>query len=184
VVTSGHCLGSAGPWRRHLLEGGSWLLETHRVEPVELTRGFLAPVYRRRDVYEHVKPAKRPVGAQFVPEASMHTTATHAADVVRRAYSAYENHDRDLIEDVIADDYTFSSPPDPHLDRKQYFERCWPNHETITGFRFLKILEHDGEVFVTYELEHTDGSRGRNTEYHVVEGDKIKRTDVYFGPTL
>jgi hypothetical protein len=46
------------------------------------------------------------------------------------------------------------------------------------------MLEHDGEVFVTYVLEKTDGSRSRNTEYFVVEGDKIKSTDVYFGPSL
>ena len=41
-----------------------------------------------------------------------------------------------------------------------------------------------GEVFVTYELEKSDGGRGRNTEYFVVEDRKIKRCDVYFGPSL
>jgi ketosteroid isomerase-like protein len=113
----------------------------------------------------------------------MHTTM-HASQVVRQAFSAYENDDRKLIEDLLSEDFTFSSPPDPQLNREQYFERCWPNHEAIKRFTFLKILEQDGEVFVTYELEKTDGGRGRNTEYHVVEGDKIKRTDVYFGPSL
>ena len=110
--------------------------------------------------------------------------ATRASEVVRKAFSAYEANDRDLVEEVLAEDFTFSSPPDPYLDRAQYFERCWPNSETIKAFRFRKILEENGEVFVTYELEKTDGSRGRNTEFFIVEGDKIKKQDVDFGPSL
>jgi ketosteroid isomerase-like protein len=110
--------------------------------------------------------------------------ATRASEVVRKAFLAYEENDRDLVEEVLAEDFTFSSPPDPYLDRAQYFERCWPNSETIKAFRFRKILEENGEVFVTYELEKTDGSRGRNTEFFIVEGDKIKKQDVYFGPSL
>ena len=39
-------------------------------------------------------------------------------------------------------------------------------------------------MFVTYELEKTDGKRGRNTEYFVVEDGQITRQDVYFGPSL
>jgi hypothetical protein len=85
---------------------------------------------------------------------------------------------------VLADDFTFSSPPDPHLDRAGYFERCWPNSRLIKSFQFRKVIEEDGEVFVTYELEKTDGSRGRNTEFFVVHDGKIKRCDVYFGPSL
>ena len=40
------------------------------------------------------------------------------------AYRAYETSDRALIEGLLADDLTFYSPPDPGIDRKQYFERC------------------------------------------------------------
>jgi ketosteroid isomerase-like protein len=107
-----------------------------------------------------------------------------ATDVVRQVFTAYETGDRNLVEAALSDDFTFSSPPDPHLDRALYFERCWPNNEAIKRFTFRKILERDGEVFVTYELEKSDGSRGRNTEYFVVEDRKIKHCDVYFGPSL
>jgi ketosteroid isomerase-like protein len=111
-------------------------------------------------------------------------TTTKATEIVRRVFSAYERNDRDQAEAVLADDFTFSSPPDPHLDRAGYFERCWPNSKAIKAYRFQKIIEDDGEVFVTYELEKTDGTRGRNTEFFVVEDDKITRCDVYFGPSL
>jgi ketosteroid isomerase-like protein len=109
---------------------------------------------------------------------------TKASDIVRRMFAAYENNDRAQAEAVLADDFTFSSPPDPHLGRAEYFERCWPNSTAIESFRFRKILEDGGNVFVTYELQKIDGSRGRNTEYFVVDGDKIRRCDVYFGPSL
>jgi ketosteroid isomerase-like protein len=105
-------------------------------------------------------------------------------DVVREIFAAFETDDRARAEAVLADDFTFSSPPDPHLDRAGYFERCWPNSGSIRSFRFLTVLERDGEVFVTYELEKADGTRGRNTEFFVVDRGEITRCDVYFGPTL
>ena len=107
-----------------------------------------------------------------------------ASEIVRRAYTAFEQGDRDAIEAVLAEDFTFSSPPDPNLDRAGFFERCWPNHEGIRRYTFIRILEEGGEVFVTYELEKTDGKRGRNAEYFVVEDGQIRRQDVYFGPSL
>ena len=113
-----------------------------------------------------------------------HIQSTPASEIVRRGFAAFEQGDRDAIEAVLAEDFTFSSPPDPHLDRAGFFERCWPNNASIRGFTFTRILEDCGEVFVTYELEKTDGKRGRNTEYFVVEDGLITRQDVYFGPSL
>jgi hypothetical protein len=40
------------------------------------------------------------------------------------------------------------------------------------------------KLYSAYELEKADGSRGRNTEFFVVDGDKVKKCDVYFGPSL
>jgi ketosteroid isomerase-like protein len=110
--------------------------------------------------------------------------STKPSEIVRQVFSAYERNDRELVEAVLAEDFVFSSPPDPHLERAEYFQRCWPNSQAIKSFRFQKIVEDDGEVFVTYELEKADGSKGRNTEFFVVDGDKITRCDVYFGPSL
>ncbi|HZO59042.1 MAG TPA: nuclear transport factor 2 family protein, partial [Solirubrobacterales bacterium] len=80
-----------------------------------------------------------------------------------------------------ADDYTFYSPPDPGIDRATYFERCWPNAETIDAFEFKRLVEVGDEVLVTYESTKTDGRRFRNTELFGFDGDKIARTEVYFG---
>ncbi len=67
------------------------------------------------------------------------------------------------------------------IDRETYFERCWPNSDTLEAFEYLRLLEADDEVFVTYEATKTDGRRFRNTEIFGFDGDKISRVEVYFG---
>jgi ketosteroid isomerase-like protein len=100
---------------------------------------------------------------------------------VRDAYGAYESGDRSVLEGILSDDYTFFSPYDVGIDRARYFERCWPNAEQLEGFELVRLIESGDEVVVTYESTKTDGKRFRNTEIHTFEGDKIRRTEVYFG---
>ena len=102
-------------------------------------------------------------------------------ELARDAYRAYEANDRDLIESLLADDLVFYSPPDPGIDREQYFERCWPNAGHIQAFDFKRLTESGDEVVVTYECTRIDGRRFRNTEVLTFEGDQISRVEVYFG---
>ena len=101
--------------------------------------------------------------------------------LARDAYGAYETGDRGVLEDLLSDDFTFFAPPDPGIDRVTYFERCWPNADLIESFEFKRLIEAGDEVIVTYESTKTDGKRFRNTEVLTFEGDKICRTEVYFG---
>ena len=109
---------------------------------------------------------------------------TDRRKLVRDSYRAYESGDRDLIEHVLADEFVFFSPPDPGIDRATYFERCWPNAETITEFDYVRLTEVGDEVLVTYEATKTDGKRFRNTEIFGFDGDRIARVEVYFGWNL
>jgi ketosteroid isomerase-like protein len=104
--------------------------------------------------------------------------------LARDAYGAYKSGDRQVIEDLLADDYTFYSPADVGIDRARYFERCWPNAELIADYDIKRLIEAGDEVVVTYEATRTDGSRFRNTEVLTFAGDKISRTEVYFGWNL
>jgi len=104
--------------------------------------------------------------------------------LTRDAYRAYESNDRELIESLLADDLVFYSPPDPGIDREEYFERCWPNAGHIGAFDFVRLIESGDEVVVTYECTRTDGSRFRNTEVLTFEGDRIRQVEVYFGWNL
>ncbi len=102
--------------------------------------------------------------------------------LARDAYGAYESGDRDAIERLLSDDYVFSSPYDVGIDRATYFERCWPNSELILSYEFKRLVEvGDDEVLVTYEARKSDGKRFRNTEVLTFDGDRISRTEVYFG---
>jgi ketosteroid isomerase-like protein len=105
-------------------------------------------------------------------------------EMVRASYGAYESGDRQVLEDLLADDFRFWSPPDPGIDRATYWERCWPNHESLAAFEYRRLYEVGDEVVVTYEAERTDGSRFRNTEVFGFDGDKIKTVEVYFGWNL
>ena len=101
--------------------------------------------------------------------------------LARDAYGAYESGDRHVIEELLTDDFMFYSPLDPGINQARYFERCWPNSELIESFEFKRLVEAGNEVIVTYESTKTDGKRFRNTEVLTFDGDKICRTEVYFG---
>jgi ketosteroid isomerase-like protein len=103
------------------------------------------------------------------------------ADVVRQYYRAYEAKDRKGVADLLSDDFTFTSPYDDHIGRAAYFERCWPNSETIRAFDIEKLFTQGNEVFVRYELHPMSGASFRNTEHLTIEDGKIKELDVYFG---
>lgn len=102
-------------------------------------------------------------------------------ELARGCYEAYVSDDRDAIEDLLSGDFIFFSPPDPGIDRDAYFERCWPNHETISHFDFLRLIESGDEVIVTYEATKSDGKRFRNTEVLTFRGDELVKAEVYFG---
>ena len=107
--------------------------------------------------------------------------STNRLQLARDTYRAYESGDRELIESLLADDLVFYSPPDPGIDREQYFERCWPNAGRIDSFEFVRLIEAGDEVVVTYESTKTDGKRFRNTEVLTFDGDRIRQVEVYFG---
>jgi ketosteroid isomerase-like protein len=110
---------------------------------------------------------------------------TDRIDLAKACYRAYETRDRELIEALIAPEFTFHSPADEAgLDRAGYFERCWPNAGNLAEFDFVRLIEDGDEVVVTYEATRTDGSRFRNTEVLTFAGDKQVRAEVYFGWNL
>ena len=167
---------------------------------MSLRRRRVAPVARRRRLRPAVRRPFSPDGSTIEGawEIAMdRTTFEHDFDLTytrvapdllalaRASYGAYETGDRSVLEDLLADDFVFYSPPDPGIDRVAYFERCWPNHELHKRFAYERLQEiGNGEVLVTYEAERTDGSRFRNTEVLRFEGDKLTRAEVYFGWNL
>jgi hypothetical protein len=89
--------------------------------------------------------------------------------------------DRGLLENLVAEDFTFTSPWDDHIDRKTYFERCWPNSDRIKEFHLERIFVQGNEAFVRYELVPVDGKSFRNVEWFRVEEGLLREVQVYFG---
>lgn len=117
------------------------------------------------------------------PEARM--PHDHVAGVVRRYFAAFEAGDREAVEGLFTEDFTFSSPRDDHIGKATFFERCWPNSRKIESFVIENIFEQGNEAFVRYRARRAaDGGEFRNTEFLVIEGDRIKEIDVYFGRDL
>lgn len=102
--------------------------------------------------------------------------------IARASYTAFAAGDRAFFDEVLAEGFRFSSPPDPLLDRDGWFERCWPGAGRGQRFRIVRTIGAGDEVVVTYELLRPDGSAGRNTEVLLFdEDDRIVRAEVYFG---
>jgi ketosteroid isomerase-like protein len=101
--------------------------------------------------------------------------------IARACYQAYIDKDRAAVEALIADDFHFTSPLDNRIDRKTYFERCWPTSATLADFTFVHIVAEGERVFVTYEGLWTSGKRFRNTEILTMRDGRIVEAEVYFG---
>ena len=77
----------------------------------------------------------------------------------------------------------FVSPvrADNRINRQVYFDKCWKNTNTITGFTFVNLVADGERVFVTYEGQRSTEKPFRNTEIVTVRNGKIVEVEVYFG---
>ena len=101
--------------------------------------------------------------------------------LAQRSYEAFSAGDRKFFEQHLAENFTFSSPLDVGLDCAGYFARCWPGAGQGQKFKFLRLIERDDEVVVTYEMTKRNGGKGRNTEILCIRDNKIVTVEVYFG---
>jgi ketosteroid isomerase-like protein len=101
-------------------------------------------------------------------------------DLVRRLFDAYRSKQRQVVEDLLGDDFTFTSPYDDHIDRAAYFQKCWPNSERIREHHLARIVQHGDEAFVLYDCETVSGERFRNVERLMFADGKLRAVEVYF----
>jgi ketosteroid isomerase-like protein len=105
-------------------------------------------------------------------------------DLARKYFAAYETKDRAVVDGLLSDDFTFTSPRDDHIGRAAYFERCWPNSANVRTIAIEKLCENGPDVFVRYCQVLRTGAEFRNVELLRFESGKLTEVDVYFGRTI
>jgi len=101
--------------------------------------------------------------------------------VIKSYYAAYEQKDWKLMEPILADGFTFTSPVDDHISLMMYKERCWPNAVKTKKFDLEKVVIDGDDAYVTYNGWTTDGKLFRNTERFKFKDGKIKENECFFG---
>lgn len=105
-------------------------------------------------------------------------------DIVRRLFAAYVAQQPDVVDPMLTRNFTFSSPRDDHIDRKRYFEHCWPKEKIFRDIHIEHLVADGDDVIVSYRAEKMDGGSFRNVEMIHFAGDRIAEIDVYFGRNL
>jgi hypothetical protein len=102
--------------------------------------------------------------------------------IVRQYYTAYEKKDWHMLELILADGFTFTSPAgDDHISLKVYKERCWPNSTNTKKFDLEKVMVAGDDALVTYNGWTNDGRLFRNTELFKLKDGKIISNECFFG---
>jgi ketosteroid isomerase-like protein len=110
------------------------------------------------------------------------TGATVNEKVVREYYTAYETKDWHIMERILADGFTFTSPAgDDHIVLKEYKAKCWPNSENTKKFDLEKVVVVGDDAYVTYNGWTNDGRLFRNTERFLLRDGKIVENECFFG---
>jgi ketosteroid isomerase-like protein len=122
--------------------------------------------------------SSQPGSAQTPPTGSQDVSTEK---IIRQYYAAFEKKDWNLMEQVLADNFTFSSPLDDHINVSAFKERCWPNCYKIKRFDVDKLLLKGDEAFLATNGWTNDGKLFRNGEYFRLKDGKIVEYECFFG---
>ena len=116
------------------------------------------------------------------PTESQSTTQSPPSieESVRAFYKAYEEKDLTTAQNLVAEQFSFTSPLDNRLGREAYFKICWPNSKSIEKFEFKHFTVENEKAFVVYECQ-SKSNKFRNTEILTVQNGKVTKVEVYFG---
>jgi ketosteroid isomerase-like protein len=103
---------------------------------------------------------------------------------VRAYYNAFMTKDWNLIQGVLADGFTFSSPIDDHISVSTFKERCWPNCNNIKKFEITNIVVKGDDAFVISNGWTNAGKKFRNSDYFKLKDGKIVSYECFFGPGI
>jgi ketosteroid isomerase-like protein len=102
--------------------------------------------------------------------------------IIKAWYTAWEKRDWNLMTQILADGFTFSSPLDDHIKINAVKERCWPNAGKIKKVDVKQVIMNGDDVIVIANGYSTAGKFFRNCDYFTIRGGKITAYECFFGP--
>jgi len=126
------------------------------------------------------------VAAAGVPQMARASAETGlrltSEEAVRKYYAAWETKNWHPVDILLADDFTFSSPLDDHINKSDFKAGCWDTQIAyIDRFDLKQVIGTDNEAFVIYVCHTTNGKTFRNVEYFQLREDRVKAVECYFG---
>lgn len=104
--------------------------------------------------------------------------------IIKSWYTAWEKGDWNLMTEILADGFTFSSPLDDHIKINVVKERCWPNAGKIKSIDVQQLVVNGDAVFVVANGYTTSGKLIRNCDYFTIRDGRIVAYECFFGPGI
>ncbi len=88
--------------------------------------------------------------------------------------------DRQKAERLLADDFSFTSPQDDHIDKTAFLEPCFPTVDRLNSQEILEIVRAgEDDVFILSDHEPKNTDRYRNTDSITVRKGRLVQAQVF-----
>jgi ketosteroid isomerase-like protein len=104
--------------------------------------------------------------------------------IIKAWYTAWQKKDWNLMTQILAERFTFTSPLDDHIKVDAVKEKCWPNAGNIKKVDVQQMIMNEDAVFVIANGYNTAGNLFRNCDYFKLKDGKIIAYECFFGPGI
>jgi SnoaL-like domain len=105
-------------------------------------------------------------------------------ELIRKWYTAWKTKDFATFNNMLADNFTFSSAAgDDHISKSTFKTQCWDTQiNFIKDFDLERVFTGPNDAFVKYLCYTENGKSFRNVEYlRIDENGKLISIECYFG---
>ena len=121
-------------------------------------------------------------GSARVSESGVHNLMSE--ELIRQWYTAWKDKDFATFNNMLADNFTFSSAAgDDHISKTTFKTQCWDTQiNFIKDFDLERVVTGPNDAFVKYLCYTKNGKSFRNVEYlQIDENRKLISIECYFG---
>ncbi|HEX8811508.1 MAG TPA: nuclear transport factor 2 family protein [Terracidiphilus sp.] len=104
-------------------------------------------------------------------------------EIIRKWYMAWEKKDLGTFDNLLADNFTFTSAAgDDHIGKSAFKTQCWDTQvDFIAHFELERMITGAEDAFVKYLCHTRNGKSFRNVEYLRIKNGKLESIECYFG---